>query len=147
MGSALLYTGGDPSVALLVLGGLVNGILGKLAKAILAQPRPNGAPKTDNGMPSSHALLLFFFGSYCAVFCMKMAYAVITMPKPSGITTAAEQHDAALSVALRAVQWIVGAALSIIFPAVLSWSRVNSGLHTTAQVVVGALIGGGVYCC
>ena len=145
LAAVLLYTGGDPSVALLVLGGLINALLGKLAKAILAQPRPDGATKTDNGMPSSHALLLFFFGSYLAVFCFKMGYAVITMPRPAGVTTAAARHDAALSAALRAAQWLFGAILSIVGAALLSWSRVNAGLHTAAQVAVGGLIGGGAF--
>jgi membrane-associated phospholipid phosphatase len=143
LASMLLYTGGDPSVALLVVGGLINAMLGKLAKLALAQPRPNGATKTDNGMPSSHALLLSFFACYTAAFCLKMAYAAITMPKPSGVTTPAEQHDAALSAALRAAKWIVGAMLSVMGAAVLSWSRVDAGLHTVAQVAVGGLIGGG----
>ena len=145
LAGVLLYTGGDLSVALLVLGGLINALLGKLIKAILAQPRPDGAAKTDSGMPSSHALLLFFFGSYLAVLCCKMGYAVITMPKPAGVTTASAQHDAALSAALRAAQWFFGAILSIVSAALLSWSRVSAGLHTTAQVAVGGLIGGGAF--
>lgn len=143
LASVLLYTGGDPSVALLVVGGLMNAVLGKLAKALLAQPRPAGATKTDNGMPSSHALLLFFFGGYLAVFCLKKAYSEITVAEPLGLVTAADRSRYALEAAMRGARWFVAAALSIFSALVLSWSRVDAGLHTAAQVAVGGLLGGG----
>jgi dolichyldiphosphatase len=141
LGSVLLYTGGEPSVVLLVVGGLLNAVMGKCAKVVLAQPRPVGAKKTDNGMPSSHALSLFFFGSYLAVACLRMAVAAATAPKPAGVSTAAEQHDAALSAALQAAQWGVGALVCVFSAMALSWQRVDAGLHTPSQVAVGALIG------
>ena len=79
VGAALLYTNGEPSIVLLVIGCLrklplsapslpifqgflsdrqlvttVNAMLGKLAKILLAQPRPAGAEKADHGMLPGH---------------------------------------------------------------------------------------------
>ena len=94
------------------------------------------------GMPSTHALSLFFFGSYLAVTCLGLAAAAIFTPKPQGISTVAEQHEAALDAAVQTVQYGVAAPICVIAAGLFSWQRVTSGLHTPAQVVVGGLIGG-----
>ena len=50
--------------ALPQIGAIGNALLSKILKRILRQDRPTGAPVSDPGMPSSHAMSLFFFAAY-----------------------------------------------------------------------------------
>eukprot|EP00961_Rhodomonas_salina_P100996 1359075-Rhodomonas_salina.3 len=55
-----------------IIGALGNAVLSKVLKKILREERPDGAPLNpetkDPGMPSSHAMSLFFLSGYlCAV--------------------------------------------------------------------------------
>ena len=54
----------DLATALCITGAVVNGLLSKILKRILRRPRPSGAPLADPGMPSSHAMSLFYFATY-----------------------------------------------------------------------------------
>ena len=43
---------------------VVQAVVTKIAKRLLAQKRPDGAPFADPGMPSSHASMLFFLAAF-----------------------------------------------------------------------------------
>lgn len=47
-----------------IAGAIANAIMSKVLKRVLNQERPEGAAVSDPGMPSSHAMSLFFFASY-----------------------------------------------------------------------------------
>jgi len=101
-----------------ILGALSNAVLGKVLKRILRQKRPTGAPLADPGMPSSHAMSLFFLSSYlCAAI---LAWTPTWLPA----------HRAA----------VMGSLLAFATSSA-AW-RVRAGLHTPAQIVAGALLGG-----
>ena len=90
----------------------------QVLKRILRQERPDGAPLADPGMPSSHAMSLFFLSGYlCAAI-------VAWTPTWSQLQR------------LAASTGLLGFAVSSV-----AW-RVSSGLHTTLQVLVGSVLGG-----
>merc|ERR1719478_1239049 len=90
----------------------------QVLKRILRQERPDGAPLADPGMPSSHAMSLFFLSGYlCAAI-------VAWTPTWSHLQR------------LAASTGLLGFAVSSV-----AW-RVSSGLHTTLQVLVGSVLGG-----
>lgn len=97
-----------------VLGAVANALFTKALKHVIAQARPPGARLHDPGMPSNHASALFYFAAFIAVTVVRTA---VTPPR------------VCLAVSLPVV---AGSA---------SWYRVRSGLHTSAQVVVGAVVG------
>ena len=117
--AALLASGGEPEPVLVVAGALVNALLGKAAKRALSQPRPPGATQTDHGMPSSHAMSLFFFGSTLAVGCLRAALLGSLLQSPHA------SHDAppAWGVAVGCLLWVLAAVLCLAGAAVLSWSE------------------------
>ena len=56
----------DAWTSLYVCGGILNAILSKVLKRVINQARPEGARSADPGMPSSHAMSLFFLGTFVA---------------------------------------------------------------------------------
>lgn len=104
-------------------GAILNALLGKTLKRIIKEARPDGAVLEDPGMPSSHAMALFYMTSFI---------------------TAALCESKGLGGALP--PWWPFQYTTTIFSVVLyvltasSW-RVFSGLHTPAQIVVGAGVG------
>jgi membrane-associated phospholipid phosphatase len=142
VGAALLGTRGEPAVVLLVIGALANAAFGKLAKQWLAQPRPGGALLSDPGMPSSHALSLFFLASFVAAASLRWGLAIawrrhsLGPSHESGGLSAGGKHTSpgtAVDVA--------AAAAVLLMAAGLSHRRVADGLHTVAQVACGSLVG------
>mmetsp|Transcript_20541 Transcript_20541/g.68954 ORF Transcript_20541/g.68954 Transcript_20541/m.68954 type:complete len:203 (-) Transcript_20541:107-715(-) len=110
---ATLVARNDTVCTICVLGAVVNALSTKVLKHTIAQARPTGAPLVDPGMPSSHASSLFYFATFIAIALR-------------------ESYDKRLLAAAAALPALAFSA---------SWYRVRSGLHTAAQVVVGALVG------
>ncbi|EKX51638.1 hypothetical protein GUITHDRAFT_134529 [Guillardia theta CCMP2712] len=106
------------AVTIAAIGGaLGNAALGKLLKRLLAEKRPDGAPVSDPGMPSSHAMSLFFLSLYLS---------------------------AAINVWTdwpMAARTIVTSSLLIFSTYSAAW-RVRAGFHTPAQILVGSVLGG-----
>ena len=111
----------DVTTTALILGAIVNALLSKVLKRIINASRPPGAQLADPGMPSSHAQSLFFFASYLGV--------------GTHYWPVADPHDGRLPRAMAATLILTVAAL-------LTLLRVRAGLHTMAQITVGAAIGG-----
>ena len=114
----------DLATALCIFGAIVNALLAKLCKRLFNASRPDGAGLSDPGMPSSHAQSLFFFATYLSMML----------------------DEPALSSVLRgnAYTFILSRLLPVAFfgaAAVLASLRVRAGLHTIAQVGVGACFG------
>lgn len=107
-----LVTRDDQRVTFCVAGAIVNALVNKGLKRLIAQARPPGSPLHDPGMPSSHASSLFFFTAYIALALMQHA----------------APYGGACAIALIA---LAGCAAR---------SRVPR-FHTTAQVSVGAVVG------
>lgn len=115
--TVLLYRRDALTVSALV-GAILNAAWSKILKRLLNENRPEGAPVSDPGMPSSHAMSLFFFAAY-----LSMAAALWS---PTGTP-----------MALRAAECVVLLAFAINSA---SW-RVDVGLHTRDQVLVGSMLG------
>ena len=107
----------DAQCAAFLLGAVCNALLSKILKRIINKSRPKGAQLSDPGMPSSHAQSLFFFAGY--------------------LSLAALQSPMLPTAALR---WLAASAIAGL-AAALTLLRVRDGLHTVAQVSVGACIG------
>ncbi len=108
------------------IGSILNGITSKILKRLLNQDRPPGyeydasinLKPSDKGMPSSHAMSLGFIGIYTAIaLCSGLLIDAGTGAK---IATC--------------VGLITYVSISLIY-------RVQSQLHTTAQVLVGLTFG------
>lgn len=102
----------DATMVAFFLGAVANGVLGKAAKIVLGQPRPDGSTSstreevlTDNGMPSSHAMSLGFIGTFTVLHLPSTFVPVLLY----GCTSLAY--------------------------------RVRRGFHTVAQVLAGAVLG------
>lgn len=98
-----------------VVGAVLSSFLCKVLKRVLNHERPDNAPKTDPGMPSSHANSLNFLSVYAA---LSLAHHVNSSP-------------GALALAAAAV------GLGVF----KTWLRVFLGFHTWPQVLVGAALG------
>eukprot|EP00611_Tribonema_gayanum_P027317 TRINITY_DN6720_c0_g1_i1.p1 TRINITY_DN6720_c0_g1~~TRINITY_DN6720_c0_g1_i1.p1 ORF type:complete len:294 (-),score=77.63 TRINITY_DN6720_c0_g1_i1:197-1078(-) len=107
----------DPETFALVIGAIANGALSKVLKKAFNQTRPDGARLDDPGMPSSHAMSLFFIGTYVALALD--AYQPQWWP-----VDAAQTQGALAAYALTTTLW-----------------RVKAGLHSLPQVAVGAVFG------
>ena len=103
----------DIATAACIFGAISNALLAKVLKRVFNAARPRGAELADPGMPSSHAQSLFYFSAYLSLAASDMEQPTVLLP------------------ALGAF----GAA------AALAQLRVRAGLHTQAQVVVGATFG------
>lgn len=62
-----LITRRDVATYLWVAGSILNAALSKILKRIINEARPEGARTADPGMPSSHAMSLFFLSVYVSV--------------------------------------------------------------------------------
>lgn len=97
------------------LGSVVNSMLSVVLKQILNQERPVSTLRSDPGMPSSHAMSIFF----------TVVFAIISVCEWFGVNE---------------ITLIIG-GLILAFGLYLSWLRVSQQLHTISQVVVGAFLG------
>ncbi|CAM9722662.1 unnamed protein product [Chrysoparadoxa australica] len=107
----------DASTLSFVVGALANAVLSKVLKRCINEARPAGSELADPGMPSSHAMSLFFIGTYAVL--------------------ALESHNPAW--------WPIGtaatqAALAAYAVSAAAW-RVAAGYHTGPQIVVGGIVG------
>ena len=148
VGVALLLTEGEPGLVLLVIGALANALGGKLVKRWLAQPRPGGSRLSDPGMPSSHALSLFFISAFAATDCLRSINGGSGHPPPllRLWSSLLEGEARVLPVAwagggLSVLPAAAPAVLLLGGAAALAALRVRAGLHTSAQVAVGAALG------
>lgn len=107
----------DDQVLWAVTGGILNAGNSKLLKKIFNQQRPLTALelKVDPGMPSSHAQSLGYLSLYAA----------------AGLIFWQGPH----------IFSIAGAVVIVFCAAYLAWLRISQGLHTPAQVIVGAGFG------
>jgi membrane-associated phospholipid phosphatase len=96
-----------------ISGAMTNGLITKAVKSITKQPRPAGSKKKGYGMPSSHASSLFYFSSVIIANSIK------------------RPHFVSPTVAV----------IAVVYSAIASSWRIFSGLHTTLQTIVGALLG------
>ena len=116
--AAVLLYRRDALAVSAIAGALSNAVLGKVLKRILQQKRPDGAPLADPGMPSSHAMSLFFLSCY-------LCSAIVSWTPTWSPLQGAAAIASLLGFAASGAAW-----------------RVKSGLHTAAQVVVGGLLSG-----
>ena len=104
----------DAASVLCITGAVINAIFSKILKRLINESRPAGAQESDPGMPSSHAMSLFFFATYLVL----LAVTAPTLPLlPPGPTPRAGAAAVVLGLAS------YGAV-----------HRVRSGLHTPAQI-------------
>ena len=115
----------DAATALFLLGAISNALLSKILKRLINASRPTGAQLEDPGMPSSHAQSLFFFAAFLASGAQ-----IWSMPSSFELSP------------MQTVQLRAAASLAIVaLAAMLTLLRVRAGLHTMAQISVGAVIG------
>lgn len=113
----------NASTILCLLGAILNGVSSKVLKRLFNESRPAGARLEDPGMPSSHAQSLFFFASYLSILAANHDSLSALAPPPSPLVRFAT-----------AAAVLVGASAAAV-------SRIASGLHTPAQIIVGAAFG------
>ncbi|KAF3332806.1 lipid phosphate phosphatase epsilon 1 [Carex littledalei] len=104
----------DAEVLWAATGSIFNSYISVTLKRILNHERPSGL-RSDPGMPSSHAQSIF----YVSVF------ALLSLMQWLGVNV---------------LTGSLGAAI-LAFGSYFSWLRVSQQLHTTSQVLVGALLG------
>lgn len=97
-----------------VVGGIGNSILSKILKKIIKQPRPDRSTSDGYGMPSSHAQSIFYFITIAALLIQQHQSKLFSIPMTAILFT----------YAFFANKW-----------------RVQTGLHTITQTLVGAGIG------
>mmetsp|Transcript_41035 Transcript_41035/g.54034 ORF Transcript_41035/g.54034 Transcript_41035/m.54034 type:complete len:312 (+) Transcript_41035:1-936(+) len=108
----------DPFTLAMVVGAVINAFLSKLLKKIINQNRPEEGKsvKESSGMPSSHAMSLFFFASFLSI---------------ASQNTASWCPFSSIAVSTFLFSYAIIAS---------SW-RVYSGLHTLPQIIVGSIAG------
>ncbi|CAM9732824.1 unnamed protein product, partial [Phaeothamnion confervicola] len=121
VGAALLVRR-DPETLAWVIGSVANATLSKVLKKLLNHTRPEGSDLQDPGMPSSHAMSLFFLGTYV----------IIALRHGSPAWCPLDPLATQAAVAAYAV--------------IASAWRVRVGYHSTAQIVVGAVAGTAFSC-
>ncbi|PHT91259.1 hypothetical protein T459_06372 [Capsicum annuum] len=137
-------------------GGVLNAYLSTALKGILNHERPVSTLRSDPGMPSSHAQLIFYSVAFCIISMVKyMGFNGITAV--TGVLIFA-MGSYLVSVELYLVYLLVisGSSISwqssiclpilqvihVFFSFILqSWLRVSQRLHTLNQVIVGAVLG------
>ncbi|CAM9617864.1 unnamed protein product [Scytosiphon promiscuus] len=119
-----LVTRADVGTLVYVIGSLLNAVFSKVLKKTINQVRPDGARLSDPGMPSSHAMSLFYLGTYLVL----------------GL-----QNHGALMVDPSLPRWPLGVtetqSLLGLYAVTASLWRVKAGFHTLPQVCVGAVVG------
>eukprot|EP00640_Fibrocapsa_japonica_P006758 CAMPEP_0113953432 /NCGR_PEP_ID=MMETSP1339-20121228/90973_1 /TAXON_ID=94617 /ORGANISM="Fibrocapsa japonica" /LENGTH=175 /DNA_ID=CAMNT_0000962161 /DNA_START=224 /DNA_END=748 /DNA_ORIENTATION=+ /assembly_acc=CAM_ASM_000762 len=105
---AALLTCRDAWVLALISGALANGVLSKVLKKIINQSRPENAQKDEPGMPSSHAMTLYFFASFLSITSQQVMGGGLmgSTAAPAGATGGA----------------IAGATVMTVFPMLMSAS-------------------------
>ena len=124
--AAALLVRRDPATFLWVAGGILNAALSKVLKRLINESRPEGARTADPGMPSSHAMSLFFLSVFVAAAAQDWRPQQLAGLSPS---LAADHRPVAEAVLL------VGYAVTA-----STW-RVGAGYHTREQVAAGAALG------
>ncbi|CAM9988236.1 unnamed protein product [Ascophyllum nodosum] len=126
---ATLVTRADAETLVWVLGSLLNAVFGKALKKTINQARdsfqkvrPDGSRLKDPGMPSSHAMSLFFLGTYLVIGLEE--HGIVNCPVPEWPLDTPQTQVLLSLYALTASLW-----------------RVKAGLHTLSQVSVGAIVG------
>lgn len=124
--AAALLLRRDPATYLWVAGGVLNAALSKILKRVINEARPEGARTADPGMPSSHAMSLFFLSVFVAAAAQDWSPSV-ALGCPQSV---AAWHAPRLEALL-----LVGYAVTA-----STW-RVGAGYHTRDQIAVGAGLG------
>lgn len=140
----------------LIGGAIINALFSKTLKKIIKQERPSTDPKhaeLGHGMPSSHAQSLFYFATYLALASKFITFQTIqhtltheqtqTQTSPSTISNIIAPYLTSSMID----SWQLGYARIYLILALYSYAigasvtRIIRGLHTTPQIVVGAVIG------
>ncbi|CAM9407520.1 unnamed protein product [Hapterophycus canaliculatus] len=119
-----LVTRADVGTLVYVVGSLLNAVFSKVLKKTINQVRPDGARLSDPGMPSSHAMSLFYLGTYLVIGLQNHGVWTLdsSLPQwPLGVTE---------------TQSLLG-----VYAVTASLWRVKAGFHTLSQVFVGAAVG------
>lgn len=123
--AVMLLVRRDAAIVNFTVGAILNAMLGKILKRLIKEARPDGAVLEDPGMPSSHAMALFYMSAFLgSALCQKRGIGVLPPWWPLDV--------------------LPTIALGGLYVSVASAWRVFSGLHTSAQILVGAGVGGGV---
>ncbi|KAF3441000.1 hypothetical protein FNV43_RR19286 [Rhamnella rubrinervis] len=109
--AALILGKHDMETVWAVIGSIINAVLSVVLKRILNQERPFSTSKSDPGMPSSHAMSIFYI----------FTFAVFSIVEWLGV------NEISLTVS----------GLTLAFGSYLTWLRVSQQFHTISQVVVG----------
>ncbi|KAG7614432.1 Phosphatidic acid phosphatase type 2/haloperoxidase superfamily [Arabidopsis suecica] len=113
-GSVLLLRH-DGAALWAVIGSVSNSVLSVALKRILNQERPVATLRSDPGMPSSHAQSISFISVFSVFSVMEWLGTNVLSLFLSGLILALGSY--------------------------FTWLRVSQKLHTTSQVVVGAIVG------
>ncbi|XVF62068.1 hypothetical protein PTKIN_Ptkin08bG0187300 [Pterospermum kingtungense] len=105
----------DAEALWMAMGSIVNALLSIGLKQVFNQERPVAGLKSDPGMPSSHAQSIFF----------TVVFAIASILEWQGV------NELSVSISL----------LALAFGSYFSWLRVSQQLHTTNQILVGAVTG------
>ncbi|CAN0299960.1 unnamed protein product [Ectocarpus sp. 12 AP-2014] len=119
-----LITRADVDTLVYVLGSLINAVFSKVLKKTINQVRPDGAQLSDPGMPSSHAMSLFYLGTYLVIGLQEHGVLLLHPSLPSWPLGVTQTQTLLGMYALTASLW-----------------RVKAGFHTLPQVAVGAAVG------
>jgi len=101
----------------LFTGQLFNEVINRTLKNIFKHNRPEGAKRTDHGMPSSHTQFMFFFTTYFLLFLFTKVKFRSFMGKPLYVVS------------------ILSLTASV------AYGRLVMNMHTVDQVLVGAAFG------
>ena len=122
----------DVYTAVFIYGAICNALLSKILKRLINAARPAGAQLSDPGMPSSHAMSLFFFAAFLSNGALEW-HVSDTLYISSKMLSLVNDH-------LRLLQRTAAVGV-VALAAVLAVLRVRAGLHTVAQISVGSAIG------
>ncbi|CAM9183326.1 unnamed protein product [Discosporangium mesarthrocarpum] len=114
----------DSETLVWVLGSLLNAAFSKVLKKSINECRPDGSRLQDPGMPSSHAMSLFFLGTYLVLALQEYG---VDSDIGMGFLWPLGQVETQASIAAYAVT--------------ASLWRVKAGLHSLPQIGVGAAVG------
>ncbi|CAM9817352.1 unnamed protein product, partial [Choristocarpus tenellus] len=122
--AAALLARSDSETLVWVLGSLLNAVFSKVLKRSINECRPEGSRLKDPGMPSSHAMSLFFLGTY--------------------LVLALQEHGVDPGLGM-GVGWPLGGletqVMISVYAVTASLWRVKAGFHSPLQVGVGACVG------
>ena len=116
----------DPATYLWVAGGILNAAISKVLKRLINESRPVGARTADPGMPSSHAMSLFFLSVFVAAAAQDWKPSVEGGCPP----IVAAWHQPRME-----------ALCLVLYAVVASTWRIGAGYHTKDQIAVGAVLG------